>query len=246
MRYEMMFAHQLRKALDEKWPVVLPMGVLEYHAEHCVMGVDGLLPLRALELLEREVDIVLLPPFYYGAASYAVEPPERNGTVHIDSDALHTFARPLFRSLLRIGFRNIHCVYHHQTENYLAGMPTDLAFKLAARQEIFAFLEKQGGEGWWGSEKSQDYYSQHQKGNNPFNWIQIHPFKDAEIQKLFPGDHAGESETSLMMVFCPEGVDMSQKREKWYTKSADKASMKYGLAAKEMIMARLKRILVNG
>jgi creatinine amidohydrolase len=36
-------------------------------------------------------------------------------------------------------------------------MPTDLAFKFAARQAIFAFLEKKRGEGWWGSDKMADY-----------------------------------------------------------------------------------------
>ena len=76
MRYEMMFSHQIRKAIKENWPVVLSVGVLEYHAEHCVTGVDTLLVVKAVELLEKEMDIVVLPPFYYGSASYAVEPPK--------------------------------------------------------------------------------------------------------------------------------------------------------------------------
>ena len=78
--------------------------------------------------------------FYYGAASYAVEPPERTGTLHVDAEALMPVAKAMFTGLLRIGFRNIHLVIHHQTENFAAGMPTDLAFKFAARQAIFAFL----------------------------------------------------------------------------------------------------------
>ena len=32
-----------------------------------------------LELIEQEMDLVILPAFYYGAASYEVEPPEGNG-----------------------------------------------------------------------------------------------------------------------------------------------------------------------
>jgi creatinine amidohydrolase/Fe(II)-dependent formamide hydrolase-like protein len=58
--------------------------------------------------------------------------------------------------LLRIGFRNIHAVIHHQTENFVAGMPTDLAFKLAGRQVIFDFLERQHDEGWRGKEAMAD------------------------------------------------------------------------------------------
>ena len=32
MRYELMLPHQIRTAIDGHWPVVLPLGVLEYHA----------------------------------------------------------------------------------------------------------------------------------------------------------------------------------------------------------------------
>jgi creatinine amidohydrolase len=127
-----MFAEDIRRAIRENWPVVLPIGVLEYHAEHCVVGVDTLLVVRAVEMLEKEMNLVILPPFYYGSASYAVVGPENNGTVHVDSQVLLPFGRELFRNLLRIGFRNVHAFIHHQSENFTAGMPTDLAFKLAA------------------------------------------------------------------------------------------------------------------
>jgi creatinine amidohydrolase/Fe(II)-dependent formamide hydrolase-like protein len=133
MRYELMLPHQLRQAIEQRWPVVLPVGVLEYHGEHLALGMDTLVVVRILELLEKEMELVILPPFYYGASSYAVEPPERNGSLHVDANALLPFAQSLFRGLLRIGFRNVHFIIHHQTENFVAGMPTDLAFKLGAR-----------------------------------------------------------------------------------------------------------------
>ena len=152
MRYELMLPHQIRTAIDAHWPVVLPLGVLEYHGEHMAVGMDTLAVTGILEILESETNLVILPPFYYGAASYAVEPPERTGTLHVDAEALLPVAKAMFTGLLRIGFRNIHVVIHHQTENFAVGMPTDLAFKFAARQAIFAFLERRRGEGWWGAE----------------------------------------------------------------------------------------------
>jgi creatinine amidohydrolase/Fe(II)-dependent formamide hydrolase-like protein len=244
MRYELMFPDQIRKAIAEHWPVILPVGVLEYHSEHCTVGVDTLLVLRAAEMLEKEMDLVILPPFYYGAGTYVVEAPEARGTVHVDSAVLNPFGRELFRSLLRIGFRHTHVFIHHQSENFAAGMPTDLAFKLAARQMIFEFLEKQRGEGWWGDNKMQDYYSQHAAGDNPFNWIQIHPFMDAETQAKYPIDHAGLQETSLMMAFCPEGVDMAKlSKDKWYCRHSDQANLDYGNAAKEMVLNSMRQIL---
>ncbi len=246
MRYELMLPHQIRNAIDENWPCVLPLGVLEYHGEHLAVGMDTLVVVRALELLEEEMDLVILPPFYYGAGSYVVESPERNGTVHVESGELLPFARGLFRSLLRIGFRNIHFFIHHQSENFEAGMPTDLAFKLGARQAIFEFLEKERGEGWWGDNSMADYYTAHQQGENPFNWIRGHPFMSEEIIRQYPFDHAGQGETSLLMALCPEAVDRERLcADKWYLKTAKEASIELGRKGRELVVGHMRRLLAG-
>ena len=244
MRYEMMLPHQIRAAVAANTPVVLPLGVLEYHGEHMAVGMDTLAVTRALDLLEQEAEIVILPPFYYGAASYAVEPPEGAGSVQVDSAVLNPFARELFTGLLRVGFRNIHAFIHHQTENFATGMPTDLAFKFGARQAIFAFLEKSRGEGWWGDAKMADYYAQQAGGSDPFNWIRIHPLMTGETIGQYPFDHAGEGETSLMLSMCPEAVDMQRiSEERWYTRSARAASAETGDRGRDLILAHLRRVL---
>lgn len=233
MRYEMMLPHQIRQAIKQNWPVVLPVGVLEYHGEHLAVGLDTLVVAKALETIEREIDLIILPPFYYGASSYAVEPPEGNGSVHVSADRLLPFAQDLFRSLLRIGFRNIHFFIHHQTENFAAGMPTDLAFKFAARQTIFEFLERERGEGWWGNEKMASYYAKQAVGDDPFNWIKGHPLLNAEAIR-----------TSLLMALCPEGVDMKRlSARKWYTRSAKQASAKLGAKGRDLILAHMRQVL---
>lgn len=244
MRYEMMFPHQLRRAIDENWPVVLPLGVLEYHGEHCVNGVDTLLVVRAFEALEKEMNLVLLPPFWYGAASFAVGVPDRNGTIPVSAEALIPFAKQLFTQLLRVGFRNIHAFVHHQSENFEVGMPTDLAFRFAARQVLFEHQDRVAGEGWWGRPEMKDYYASHEAGKDPFSWIGIHPFMSPELQKKWPVDHAGIQETSLMMAFCPEGVDMARHDGKlWYCESAKQANLEYGMEARRAILASLKKML---
>jgi creatinine amidohydrolase/Fe(II)-dependent formamide hydrolase-like protein len=244
MRYELMLPHQIRTAIGERWPVVLPLGVLEYHGEHMAVGMDTLAVVRLLETIEAESPIVIMPPFYYGASSYAVEPPEGNGSVQVNADKLFPFAQDLFRALLRIGFRNIHFFIHHQTENFAVGMPTDLAFKFAARQSIFEFLEKEKGEGWWGSDKMADYYAQQASGDDPFNWIKGHPLMTPEIIGAYTFDHAGLGETSLLMALCPEGVDMQKfSDEKWYSRSAAQATAEYGAKARELILAHMRQVL---
>jgi creatinine amidohydrolase len=247
MRYELMLPHQIRAAIDEHWPVVLAGGVLEYHGEHMAVGMDTLAVTGCLEILEREADLVILPPFYYGAASYAVEPPERTGTLHVDAEALTPLAKAMFIGLLRIGFRNIHLVIHHQTENFTVGMPTDLAFKLAARQAIFAFLEAERGEGWWGAKSMADYYEQQSTGDDPFNWIKAHPLMPASAMEGYPYDHAGQGETSLLMALLPEGVDKSRiSEDEWYSRSAREATLELGIQGRDRILAHLRKALGVG
>lgn len=244
MRYELMLPHQIREAIDGNWPVALPLGVLEYHGEHLSVGMDTLAVTRCLDRLEPEMNLVILPPFYYGAGSHVVEPPERNGTVHVPAEALEPSALGLFRSLLRIGFRNIHFIIHHQSENFVQGMPTDLAFKLAGRRAIFEFLEKNRGEGWWGDNSMAGYYAAHAQGDNPFNWIRGHPLMDARISAQYDFDHAGIGETSLMLALAPEAVNMARlNADKWYLKTAARATREHGERAVAMILDRLRALL---
>jgi creatinine amidohydrolase/Fe(II)-dependent formamide hydrolase-like protein len=244
MRYEMMLPHQIRTAIDQNWPVVLPLGVLEYHGEHLAVGLDTLIVVKSVETLESEMNLVLLPPFYYGAASHAVAPPERNGSVHVDADALYPFARQMFKGLLRVGFRNIHFFIHHQSENFAAGMPTDLAFKLGARQAIFDVLETDRGEGWWGREDMADYYARQSLASDPFSWIQGHPLMPPDIIARFPFDHAAKGETSLLMALFPEAVEMGRLTEdQWYTQSARDASVALGEMGRRLILENMRAIL---
>jgi creatinine amidohydrolase len=205
---------------------------------------DTLAVTRSLDLLEKERPLVILPPFYYGAASYAVAKPERKGSVHVDAEAIMPFAKSLFHGLLRVGFRNIYGFVHHQTENFAAGMPTDLSFKFAARKAIFEWIEAHDGEGWWGENAMADYYTQHAEGSDPFNWIKIHPLMTPEIIAAYPFDHAGIGETSLMMALCPDGVAMDRHDPaEWYSASARDASRELGERGRDLILSHMRKIL---
>ncbi|MEI6097084.1 MAG: creatininase family protein [Alphaproteobacteria bacterium] len=244
MRLEHMRPHQIRAAIASDLPVVLAIGVQEYHGEHLPVGVDLLAVTRALERLEADCpdQMILLPAFGYGAASHAVAGPAGTGTLDVDSRVLVPFAESLFAGLLRVGFRNIHGVIHHQTENFIQGMPTDLAFRLAARQAVFAHLEATRGQGWWGKGEMSDYYGGHARGENPFNWISLHPLMPAAVAEHFPFDHAGEGETALMLALCPELVEPGRmvENDTWYTASAATATAAQGQAGLAVILRHLK------
>lgn len=247
MRFDLMLPNQIRDAIARNLPAVLPIGVMEYHGEHMGVGMDLLAVTRTIDRLEQEADIVVLPPFAYGAASYAVSGPEGTGTLHVDAGKIAPFAEELFFGLLRIGFRNIHGLIHHQTENFVAGMPTDLAFRFAGRQAVFRFLERERGEGWWGRPEMSDYYAQHGEGADPINWIHIHPLMTEEITARYPFDHAGIGETSLMLALAPEVVDAERLPDNtgWYTESSADASAELGETGVQMILDHLRSVLLR-
>ena len=247
MRLELLRPHQIRSAIAAHTPAVLAIGVQEYHGEHLPVGVDLLAVTRSLDRLESVAPdaLIILPPFAYGAASHAVAGPAGTGTLHVDAATFLPFAQSLFTALLNVGFRNIHGVIHHQTENFWQGMPTDLAFRLAARQAVFAHLEQERGPGWWGKGEMASYYAGHAAGDNPFNWISIHPLMPPEVAEVLPFDHAGEGETALMLALAPETVAAARMADNdtWYTATAAKASRAQGEAGVTLILAHLRKVL---
>jgi creatinine amidohydrolase len=240
MQFDRMRPDQIAQAVARGTPVVLPIGVMEYHGAHLPAGVDLLLVTETLRRLGDRV--VVLPPFAYGAASHAVEGPG-SGTLHVEPAAFQPLAEALFAGLLATGFRNIHGVIHHQTENFAQGMPTDLAFRLAARSAIFRHLEAARGPGWWGRGDMADYYAAQAAGEDPFNWIRIHPLfpKGAD----FPFDHAGVGETALMLALAPDTVDLARATEggHWFTATAPQATAELGEKGVAIALANLRTVL---
>ncbi len=244
MKYLEMLPRQIRKAIDSNVPVVLPIGVIEYHAEHLPVGVDTFVCQEVIRRVEKKhPEMVVLPTFYYGSASYAVAKPERNGSVQVDSAKIIPMAEEIFTGLLRVGFRNIHCFIAHQDEEFEQGMPTDLAFRTAGRRVIFNWLEKETGEGWWGTEQYSNYYS---GSNNPFHWIMMHPVKflPEDDGTRFETDHAGLNETSQMLVINPGLVEKERiDGTLWYAKPGKDATAEYGEASLDSCAKMAERIL---
>ncbi len=91
-----------------------------------------------------------------------------------------------------------------------------------------------------------DYYAEHERGADPFNWIRGCPLMDDEIISQYPFDHAGIGETSLMMELAPETVDMGYlDTSKWYLESAKEANRELGAKGAEMVLERMRTILTE-
>lgn len=251
MRYELMTPSQIRAGMERGTPLVWPIGVMEFHGGHLPVGTDTLAVIECCERLEREMDVMIFPPFHFGAASKAVSAPAGaeggRGTVDVTPDALVPFFRQAFRGLLDVGLRNIHAFVFHQSEDFAQGMPTDLSLRLAARQSIMECVEEMRGMGWWGDSSDGDRYKTlGDREANPFIWIQVHPLMDEGICAKYPIDHAGKGETSLMMAARPDAVSMAEHDPQfWFSSTAVEATPELGEEMIAKTVASMKRILTG-
>ncbi len=240
-----MFFDQIEDAKKRKVPFVIPIGTIEYHAHHASCGTDTMVITGCLRELEKEREIVVMPPIWYGVASYAVGGPE-TGTIHIDEDTHTQYVYSLLKSLLYGGVKNIYLVPHHQTEE--AGlMPMTISCHKAAKKVTMEYMEDTMGRGWWGSNSYKDYYENLGSGEDPFSYIKVMPLIGKEAQHACGGfDHAGKWETSLMMGTYPENVDLSlcSRNTEWFAKDAIEATVELGKHMVACTLDWLREVIV--
>ena len=63
-----MFYDQIEDTVARRVPYVIPIGTLEYHARHASCGTDTLVITGCLRELEKEKEVVICPPVWYGVA----------------------------------------------------------------------------------------------------------------------------------------------------------------------------------
>lgn len=241
MSFNMEFSYprEVETAKREHWPVLLPVGNLEYHSEHCPFGCDTLMAMGTCRELAKEIDCMILPPVWYGPASYAVGGPDKN-TIHVDCDVLEAYVYQILRSLFRSGFtRNICIVIMHQTEEFL---PTALACMKAAKKLTFEWLEETQGYGWWGDDKNAGFYDNVCAADAPWNWIRVFNGARYPEEYSYNGDHAGKYECSGLEYLFPGTIKLERldKNKDWFAQTAAEMSVEEG---KELVMKAVSNML---
>ena len=228
MKIEMGFSYpkEVEQIKNECKPVFLPVGTMEYHSHHCPFGCDTL---TALGVAERVADIVggmVLPPVWYGVASYAVGGPDKN-TINVDVDTMENYVYCILKSLFESGFKkNIFVLIAHQTEDY---MPMTLACMKAAKKLIMAELEQKGGYGWWGKKENADFYENLSGSDSPWNKVRVSRLPYTKNSKR-EGDHAGVHECSMLEYLYPGTIklDRLDASEDWFGQTAVDMSLEHG------------------
>ena len=240
-----MFYDQIQDAVDRKVPFVIPIGTMEYHAKHASCGTDTLVVTGCLRELEKEKEIVVCPPIWYGVASYAVCAPKPSH-FHVDEDAYVNYLYYILKSMINAGHKNIYLVPHHQTEG--AGlMPMTIACHKAAKKVTMEYMEEKLGKGWWGSDAYATYYEDMGSEDDPFSYIKVIPLIGADAQIKCGGfDHAGKWETSLLMGTYPELVDLSRCKDntEWFAIPSQEASVELGEMMLKHTLDYLERTIV--
>lgn len=226
MKMELSLPRELEKAKRERYPLCIPVGVMEYHAAHCALGCDTIIPFRLLERYEKKRPLVLAPPIWYGPASYSVAGCEKN-SIDVSDTVFEEYMYNILKPLIKGGWRNIYMILIHQTATQNA---TELSCIKASKRVLFEYMQERFGDGWWGSNSNADFYETMTEADNPWSYMTVMPVMERRADKKMPLDHAGVNETSLLWACMPEAVDMNRTSEntEWFAASAVDASKERG------------------
>ena len=240
MHLDKCFPKEIQNAKENRTPVVIVGGTVEYHGPHCSYGCDTLIAEGLVKKLAEKKEIMIAPTIYYSPSSYAVAD-ETSGTVHIEEDVFEAYLFGIFKNMLYAGLRNIYVVIHHQFEQENL-MPMTLSYMKAAKRATMRYLEETQGKGWWGSENYATYYEDLGGGDDPFSWIKVIPTMSTEVQNATGYDHAGKYECSILMALYPDAVKLERLGDinHWFTKSAAEANAELG---NEMVTKSLEYLM---
>lgn len=189
---------QLHAAVAGGWPVLLPAGCIEYHGPHLPLGCDALIAEELALAVAREMPALVAPTLAYGPTGYAVSGPEL-GTMDVETARFGDHARDVLLALWRMGLQRIVVIIHHQGTDG----PEGLALRRAAAEIASAQGVALGGEGWWGRDDQRAL-------GHVFGRIVVLPSVLPEVAATVPGDHAGATETSLMLHLRPASCDLAR------------------------------------
>jgi creatinine amidohydrolase len=192
--------HQLKKTVDEGWPLLVPTGCIEYHGPHMALGLDTILVEELMRRVAERVTCVVAPPFWYGPTGYAVTGADQ-GTVDVSTERFGRHVKDVLSSLWDMGFRWIIVGVHHQQMDG----PESLAIRQAAAEVTFEKTYAERGDAWWGKAPLP-------VSDNVFERIQVWPsvLPAAAERGVVMADHAGYYETSLLMAARPDLVEMDR------------------------------------
>ncbi|MDR6954400.1 creatinine amidohydrolase [Ancylobacter sp. 3268] len=174
-------------------PVFLPLGSTEQHGPHLPLGVDVVLPTGVCERVAKAVGGIVAPTVNYGCKSMPRSGGGEHfpGTLSLDANTFALVLRDVIRNLGRQGVRRLVIVNGHYENLWPSVEGLDLALRELKRDGIDD-MQVMRLEYW-------DFATR--------------PTLDKLFPDGFPGielEHASLLETSLMLLFRPDLVEMDK------------------------------------
>jgi creatinine amidohydrolase len=183
---------EVRDAIEEKVPLVVPVGSIEQHGPHLPLGTDAYIPFELAKRAAARRRVVVAPPVTYAAYSRPRSGGGRGspGSTGVSGRVLDAFLGDLFSDLLRQGWRRL-VVLNGHWEN--AAFATEA---LERAMQPYGATHKALLVNWWDQ------------------------VTDADLRELYPGEfpgwereHASVIETALLEELLPETVRGELKGE---------------------------------
>ncbi|HEC62127.1 MAG TPA: creatininase [bacterium] len=197
MLVEQMIWEEYRDEVSRR-VIILPIGSLEQHGPHLPMNVDVVIPTKLAAMIAEKVEAMILPPIAYGYKSHPTSGGGQlfPGTTSLDGTTLISLTLDILRETYRHGGRRIFILNGHYENVAFVTEAVELFIREADEARVVI-------ASWW-DQVSQELVDECFAGAG------------------FPGwdtEHAGITETSLMLYFSPELVrkeriidDMSERK----------------------------------
>jgi creatinine amidohydrolase len=191
----------IREAVDAGLPVLIAVGVVEYHGPHLPVGTDILMTESLCAAIEQRCRCVVAPSLPYGPTMRWAGG-EAEGEIDFEPEPFFLYAKEMLRGLLAIGFRRIYLIHHHAGPDGLQA----LCLKRAVA-ELTRDIGRSWGAGWGRKHESRfpepDLFRQVQVAG--LDLFSEYPPGESERLQL---SHAGKGETQWMMAAYPDTVRM--------------------------------------
>jgi creatinine amidohydrolase len=224
--YEMMRPGEIQAAVDQGQPLLIPIGVLEYHGPQNPIGLDALICQGIADRVQKEIPCVVTPTFFFNATgSWAGG--LREGEIELDGPTIYQFAKPILKAFFAQGWKRIYIILAHQGWNSVTGT----AWQMAAGEVVLEHAREKAGPGWF---DKMDVVGEDL-------WQRIQCVYPSQFAKSGYGGHGGKGETSAMLSLYPETVDLKalegQANLPRWAADANEATAEQGDAVTQAIVA---------
>lgn len=118
VNYEELFPEEFKLRINNNPLAYLPLGSLEYHGYHNVLGLDSLKAWKICQLAAKKTGGIVFPPLYLGVDAWPdidLEkfPNKKYDCYHLDNPDYQKLLENYFYRIIRIGFKKIFVLAGH-------------------------------------------------------------------------------------------------------------------------------------